>query len=1062
MYQEQELGRAPIRTAEHKIAHGQEWKIASLNVNSIMKPALHKQIEDYMKQHDVAIMCLQETKVAKTTQYVVGDLLYVMHGHGKPEVEYAGVGFVFRKDVRKYITGYRLGPNGRLLAVGIDTAPRRLTLMTIYAPHAKRPEQERVNFYDTLGKWIQETHSKGALIAMGDYNARLHARLAGEDPAIGPHIYGAGRSHIWEPRNQERTNRDLLIEMCMAHGLKVMNTWFQKPHSQKVTYRAPEVKRLPEGEGEPDPPGAPGEEGAPSPGPNAAERNWNPSKFAELDLCVVQERWKGMIHNVRSRTSASVNSDHFPLEVTVALKLASIKPSKQQPKAPKYDFRALNDESKWNYQQEVLAQEGAILGAATIQESWDKFAETIKEALKNNVPEAAKKAKRAWLTANTMELVEHRKALAEAGLIEDARNLDKMVKASAREDKKEWVEQGLKDKFWEPIKAITRKSSPQVVTLKDPTGPEQGATGRGKPAEMYAKHLEKVQWGKGEAEEEADPGEWAGPPIGGGQSRVNTEEITMEELDRAFRSVKNGKAPGIDGLPAEAWLALGEAKGILLEFYNRCWRQETFPKDWKEALVVGIFKKGEAEDPANYRPISLLSTAYKIFGVIMTNRLEAGLADRLRSTQYGFRKGRSTAEPIFILRRIQDLVQAKKNKALHLIFLDWSKAFDKVDTKCLPDVLRRFGVDEKMIRVIATLVKDPEFRVSMQGETSEAREQATGIRQGCTLSPFLFTLILSAIMQDVESKVKQEHPLATTPTMAVMDLEYADDTALIAQTAEIATKLLRYTEAEAARYGLKLNRSKTARLAYNTVEPVMFADGTGVPQSHTIAYLGTLMSDTGHTDEEVRSRMRKALVATKALKPIWGAKCISREMAIRVLRSCVFSALVYSMHTLALPTGTEDRLNALQARCLRRVLRIRPTYGSKLIGEPAITNREVAKRAGAVPLSAELEKKRYQLLGHVLRRDGTDPARAATYDRLAQPKTLGGTNRHGGMRKCWAPAVIESAANEAQAQGLLGPPRPGGGPSGHPYAKLAALAQTREQWSAWINVWYKKQDWQQF
>ena len=53
-----------------------------------------------------------------------------------------------------------------------------------------------------------------------------------------------------------------------------------------------------------------------------------------------------------------------------------------------------------------------------------------------------------------MELVEHRKALAEAGLIEDARHVDKMVKANAREDKHEWVEKGLNDTFWEPSKRL--------------------------------------------------------------------------------------------------------------------------------------------------------------------------------------------------------------------------------------------------------------------------------------------------------------------------------------------------------------------------------------------------------------------------------------------------------------------------------------------------------------------------------------------------------------------------------------------------------------------------------
>ena len=95
-----------------------------------------------------------------------------------------------------------------------------------------------------------------------------------------------------------------------------------------------------------------------------------------------------------------------------------------------------------------------------------------------------------------------------------------------------------------------------------------------------------------------------------------------------------------------------------------------------------------------------MQTAYKLYGRVLAARLEKGLEGRLRSTQYGFRKGRSTAEPMFIIRRLQDMVHAKRNRALHAIFLDWSKKLDKVDTRCLPTVLKRFGVPDKAVRAI--------------------------------------------------------------------------------------------------------------------------------------------------------------------------------------------------------------------------------------------------------------------------------------------------------------------------------------------------------------------------
>jgi len=88
------------------------------------------------------------------------------------------------------------------------------------------------------------------------------------------------------------------------------------------------------------------------------------------------------------------------------------------------------------------------------------------------------------------------------------------------------------------------------------------------------------------------------------------------------------------------------------------------------------------------------------------------------------------------------------------------------------------------------------------------KKQETGIRQGCTLSQFLFTLILSAIMQDVGDEMARTHPLAITPVFPTMDLEYADDTVFMARAADTASAILACTEKEAAKCGMKLPRGK--------------------------------------------------------------------------------------------------------------------------------------------------------------------------------------------------------------------------------------------------------------
>ena len=118
------------------------------------------------------------------------------------------------------------------------------------------------------------------------------------------------------------------------------------------------------------------------------------------------------------------------------------------------------------------------------------------------------------------------------------------------------------------------------------------------------------------------------------------------------------------------------------------------PSELKLAELVTLYKKGNVENPANYRPIALLNTLYKIFASLIQRRISTGLDSRLWGTQYGFRKCRSTSQPLFITRRMQDQAE-QSNEKLFLVFLDWEKVFDKVDQGKLLEAMKRLGLPEK-------------------------------------------------------------------------------------------------------------------------------------------------------------------------------------------------------------------------------------------------------------------------------------------------------------------------------------------------------------------------------
>ena len=126
-----------------------------------------------------------------------------------------------------------------------------------------------------------------------------------------------------------------------------------------------------------------------------------------------------------------------------------------------------------------------------------------------------------------------------------------------------------------------------------------------------------------------------------------------------------------------------ECMEAIAELLNQWWNEEDIPTETLTARVVLIYTKGDTGKYENYRPISLLNAIYKIYAGIIQKKLASTLDKHLSKTQFGFRKDKSTGDAIQLVRRVAEHGQGTHNK-LHMVLLDWEKAFDKVDRqKCL-------------------------------------------------------------------------------------------------------------------------------------------------------------------------------------------------------------------------------------------------------------------------------------------------------------------------------------------------------------------------------------------
>ena len=262
----------------------------------------------------------------------------------------------------------------------------------------------------------------------------------------------------------------------------------------------------------------------------------------------------------------------------------------------------------------------------------------------------------------------------------------------------------------------------------------------------FRDHLQNKQWA----------GATARPPPNPRNHQIHATSadqalFTQAELQEALRKLKEHKATGPDEIPNELFKLLDHnTEQILLNAFNEIWEKGHIPDSWKEATVVSLYEgKGAETDPANYRPISLLNTIYKVFASMIQARLATQREKQLRNTQYGSGANRGTSTPLHILRRVMEYSEMT-NTPLHLFFLDWKQAFDSIDHTAMITALRRFGLSLKALTIIQSIYQEPTFYTRGSLGATCKGTVGSGIRHGCPLSPYLFILALTVMFDDVE------------------------------------------------------------------------------------------------------------------------------------------------------------------------------------------------------------------------------------------------------------------------------------------------------------------------
>ena len=436
----------------------------------------------------------------------------------------------------------------------------------------------------------------------------------------------------------------------------------------------------------------------------------------------------------------------------------------------------------------------------------------------------------------------------------------------------------------------------------------------------------------------------------------------VSKTKKALRSIANDKVMGPDELPAEL-LKLGlsdSSHEILLAFHDiivAVWMPGEVPQEWKDATIKVLHKKKDRTECSNYRGLSLVAHAGKVLLKIVANRLddfckEAGI---LPKEQCGFRPQRSTTDMMFVVRRLQDLGRTS-NASLEICFIDLAKAYDSVDCVLLWEVLARFGVPPRMVKVIRMFHDGMRARVQLDdGDFLAWFNVCQGLRQGCVLSPLLFNIFFVSVIIVVLQRFAEDPLIVSdfvylddTPKgedgrprkegtlemvrRAVWGMLYADDAGVVSTSPRALTRMMGVIVVSCQDFGLTVSEEKTEAMhlwshphtASNTLR--IEAAGQRYKQTTEFVYRGSAIGVSADLDIEIKRRIGAAWASVrKYSSQLYDRRNARLSLKIRLFKGEAMEAMLYGCATWTMRSQDLSSLRTAHHKLLLRIIGFRRT-----------------------------------------------------------------------------------------------------------------------------------------
>ena len=896
-----------------------KMKIGTWNVRTMNRPEKLPNIQREMNKLNLDILGLCEIRWKDCGDFEDADIRMIYSGGERAE---RGVAIVLRGNTRSAVEEVEC-ISDRIMWIKLKGEKLNTLIIQVYMPTSDHQDDEVEEMYDVIEEIINTHGRTGNLIVMGDWNSVIGEGRDGIE--VGN--YGLGR------RNERG---DKLVDFCRRQKLVVTNTWFENHRRRRYTWKTP------------------------------GDRD-----RYQIDFILIRQRYRNAVKNSKVYPGADADTDHNLVAMELAIRFKFLKKHKRK---KKWNVEKLKGEQKEVYAEKVNEQiqsnRNIYEGEMTSNERWVKLSKAIKNSAHENIGYQKQEPKKPWVTTDMIEKMDERRkwknSNTEAGRRnyrrlnnELRRETDRAKEIQLDEDLKELEElekKGRSDLMHKKVKEINRvkKGGLRSIEIEGKNGeklknPED-------VRKRWMEHIEDLYDKENkppdiEIEEEAD---------------VDDDEIGPELLDReieaTLKELKNGKAPGPDDIPSEFLKSLvGEAKAELKLICHLIYKNGDWPEDHTKISMIAFPKKPKTIKCSEHRTISLISHASKIVLRILAKRLKTKTDEYIGKDQFGFRSGCGTREAIGCMRMIQERV-LDVDEEMFSCFIDFEKAFDRVQWPKILEILKNINVDWRDRRLIKNLYLKQTVTMHIAGEDSDPGTVGRGVRQGCSLSPILFNIYAEAMMkeslEDLEDGIKVGGELVKT-------VRFADDKAVVCSTKEGLQRMINEINSVAERYGMKINTSKTKvmRTARRQGPPMnMIIGNETVEEVGHFKYLGSIITQDGNCCKEIKSRIAQGKVAFERERRTLTGK-LRMELKKRFVKGFVWSVALYGSETWTIKAKDKKHLEAFEMWIWRRML--------KISWRDHKTNEEVLRMVGVErTLISTIRNRQKNWMGHILRGDG--------------------------------------------------------------------------------------------